>query len=70
MRKHGEATKASIAWLLSFVSLYSLRGFHWLLSRILASLYAALPLGDAVAYCTPAVRLAAVSALASEASLY
>ena len=27
MRKHGEATKASIAWLLSFVSLYSLRGY-------------------------------------------
>ena len=36
MRKHGEATKASIAWLLSFVSLYSLRGFHWLLSLYLA----------------------------------
>ena len=45
MRKHGEATKASIAWLLSFVSLYSLRGFHWLLSLYLVSLFAAMPLG-------------------------
>ena len=52
MRKHGEATKASIAWLLSFVSLYSLRGFHWLPSlylaialRLMPRLYAALPLG-------------------------
>ena len=48
MRKHGEATKASIAWLLSFVSLYSLRGFpSWSMLPLAAK--AALPPPVAVA---------------------